>query len=58
MICSSVCLLRFIVWSSLKARLHFTLDQFNGGGKSRPRRFLHPLVAIDLFMSPSNGPIN
>jgi hypothetical protein len=30
MICSSVCLLRFIVWSFLKARLQFTLDQFNG----------------------------
>jgi len=25
-----VCLLRFIVWSFLKARLQFTLDQFNG----------------------------
>ena len=30
MICSSVCLLRFIVWSFLKARLQFILDQFNG----------------------------
>jgi hypothetical protein len=30
MICSSVCLLRFIVWSFLKARLQFTSDQFNG----------------------------
>jgi hypothetical protein len=30
MICSSVCLLRFIVWSFLKARLQFTLDHFNG----------------------------
>src|SRR6266545_906844 len=30
MICSSVCLLRFIVWSFLKARLQFTLDQFKG----------------------------
>jgi hypothetical protein len=30
MICSSVCLLRFIVWSFLKARLLFVLDQFNG----------------------------
>ena len=27
MICSSVCLLRFIVWSFLKARLLFVLDQ-------------------------------
>ena len=25
-----LCLLRFIVWSFLKARLQFTLDQFNG----------------------------
>jgi hypothetical protein len=31
MICSSVCLLRFIVWSFLRARLQFTLDQFKGG---------------------------
>ena len=30
MICSSVCLLSFIVWSFLKAKLQFTLDQFNG----------------------------
>jgi hypothetical protein len=30
MICSSVCLLRFIVWSFLKARLQFTLDQIKG----------------------------
>jgi hypothetical protein len=34
MICSSVCLLRFIVWSFLKARLQFTLDQFNGATSS------------------------
>jgi hypothetical protein len=36
MICSSVCLLRFIVWSFLKARLQFTLDHFNGA-TSTPR---------------------
>ena len=30
MICSSVCLWRFIVWSFRKARLQFTLDQFKG----------------------------
>jgi hypothetical protein len=30
MICSSVYLLRFIVWSFCKARLQFTLDQFKG----------------------------
>jgi hypothetical protein len=30
MICSSVCLLRFIVWSFRKARLQFTPDQFEG----------------------------
>ena len=30
MICSSVCRLRFIVRSFLKAKLLFVLDQFNG----------------------------
>jgi hypothetical protein len=30
MICSSVCLLRFIDWSFPRARLQFTLDQFKG----------------------------
>jgi len=30
MICSSVCLLRFIVWSFRKARLQFIPDQFEG----------------------------
>jgi len=34
MICSSVCLLRFIVWSFLKARLQFTLDKLNGATSS------------------------
>jgi hypothetical protein len=36
MICSSVCLLRFIVWSFLKARLQFILDQFNGATSVGP----------------------
>jgi hypothetical protein len=46
MICSSVCLLRFIVWSFLKARLQFTSDQFNGAtsaanvGRLRPSLLL------------------
>jgi hypothetical protein len=29
-ICPSVCRLRFIIWSFLKASLQLTLDQFNG----------------------------
>ena len=41
MICSSVCLLRFIVWSFLKARLLFVLDQFNGA-TSAPTRSTGP----------------
>jgi hypothetical protein len=34
----SVCLLRFIVWSFLKARLQFTLDQFKGATSPRSQR--------------------
>ena len=37
MIYSSVYLLRFIVWSFLKASILFVLDQFNGA-TSRPDR--------------------
>ena len=41
MICSSVCLSRFIVWSFLKAKLQFTLDQFNGAtSRMKPIRCL------------------
>jgi hypothetical protein len=35
MICSSVCLLRFIVWSFPRARLQFTLDRFKGATSRR-----------------------
>ena len=49
MICSSVCLLRLIVWSFLKARLQFTLDQFNGATSQRTQRLPEiPGVSIAL----------
>src|SRR6266508_280293 len=45
MICSSVCLLRFIVWSFLKARLQFTLDQFKGATSPPTQRISASLMA-------------
>jgi hypothetical protein len=61
MICSSVCLLRFIVWSFLKARLQFTLDQFNGAMSAaylnlpNPNDFV-PVVMWLLATLRSGGP--
>jgi hypothetical protein len=40
MICSSVCLLRFIVWSFLKARLQFILDQIKGATSADSQEIL------------------
>jgi hypothetical protein len=52
MICSSVCLLRFIVRSFLKARLQFTSDQFNGATSLRdylygPRKLFDDDIVAD-----------
>ena len=52
MICSSVCLLRFIVWSFLKARLQFILDQFNGATSTGS---LDPRSKFLKFIPGANG---
>jgi hypothetical protein len=52
MICSSVYLLRFIVWSFPRARLQFTLDQFKGATSLGLRRPTDK-VASDLSSRPS-----
>ena len=62
MICSSVCLLRFIVWSFLKARLQFTLDQFNGATSPLLQKVGSPVPESHknwgpCFTSPKNAAI-
>jgi hypothetical protein len=42
--------LRFIVWSFFKARLQFTLDQFNGA-MSHPLAFLAVIIYAGLWMA-------
>ena len=52
MICSSVNLLRFIVWSFLKAGLQFILDQFNGATSTGS---LDPRSKFLKFIPGANG---
>src|SRR6266487_1006666 len=48
MICFSVFLLRFILWSFLKARLQFPLDKFKGATSAILLAYRHGLKAQEL----------